>query len=88
MIEETTETTEETEETPEPTAPEPPKTPPECPHDWRVVDTRVDPAYGTDRNPHFSLDCRKCGRKGEARGQKKLKEMMSGRRPDQSSGLG
>lgn len=66
--------------------PEPPKKPP-CEHDWRIIDTQVDRMYGADRNPMFSVECRKCSARTTARGQKALKA-LSKRRPLPSSGLG
>lgn len=48
-----------------------------CPHDWRITDTLINRMYGPDKNPMFSLKCRKCGSEMQAQGQVALKRLVN-----------
>lgn len=57
-----------------------------CEHDWRVVDTRTNPMHGTDRNPVFTLECRRCKARETAEGHEQMKDLSKNQRL--TSGLG
>ena len=57
-----------------------------CTHDWRIVDTTINPMHGPDKNPTFSLKCRTCGAETQAQGQTALKQLSN--RTPVGTGLG
>jgi len=57
-----------------------------CVHDWKIVDTLINHMHGPDKNPMFSLKCRKCGAETQAKGQDALKRLST--RAPLGSGLG
>jgi len=58
----------------------------QCQHDWRIVDTSINPMHGPEKNPTFRLKCRKCGAETQAKGQAALKSLSN--RTPLGSGLG
>lgn len=49
-----------------------------CIHDWKIVDTLVNRMLGPEKNPAFSLKCRKCGAETRVEGQAALKSLSNG----------
>jgi len=56
-----------------------------CPHDWKIVDTYVDPMRSAAENPRFNLKCRKCGAERQVFGHTALREISN---PTPLHGLG
>jgi len=48
-----------------------------CAHDWRIIDTRIDPSKGVLENPILDLKCRKCGVVSRVAGKKVLRSILN-----------
>jgi len=58
-----------------------------CAHDWKIVDTLINQMYGPEKNPTFSLKCRRCGAEKKVMGHMALKGLVNNTSP-LGSGLG